>query len=623
MSTFGGIVSELPEIRIDFFRRVQGFSPPLACFLSHVHSDHLAGLDTLRSPFVYCSAATREILLRLERYPCRINYAKGVLEARQQTYKHLGSLLKPIPLEAPTMLELAPDLKMQVTLFDANHCPGAVMFCGLHVNEKLLLRRESDFVSTAVIERNGTAILYTGDMRSEPWFVNSIARHPTLIEYTSGIRRLNKIYLDTSFTEHVPFQTKSEGIAELLRKVALYPPDTVFYFQTWTYGYEEVWLALSKALQSPVHVDEYKMRIYSSLSGKSGDSRFASLTGYMCGNAWHPGCLTLDENVRLHSCEKGNLCSVASRPNVVKIQPVVAHLVDGTDIAEAGVGGGGNDLQRDAELGSLSPQDIHALQELLKDVDQSNDSFLEPLLQSMLSGRDMTLGSTMDLFGEQLTTSISRLKSILARDRRACGGSGSTTPTATGLPRLIRFPYARHSSYEELCHFVDAFKPLDVWPCTEDARQWRHNGYSIASYFGDFCSGTDFAYDKMVLAAYPEQPLPQDDDGAHDTQTSGKASVDAGERPSSPVRSSPTCNTGPDASSIDAVTGPDPERARAETAADEDESQHSVASRVTVTDSAVRWAAYNRALDGLYDGDWGELPLLSTTDHHSKLEDEL
>lgn len=46
---------------------------------------------------VYCSAATREILLRLERYPCRINYAKGLLEARQQTYKHLNKVLVCIP----------------------------------------------------------------------------------------------------------------------------------------------------------------------------------------------------------------------------------------------------------------------------------------------------------------------------------------------------------------------------------------------------------------------------------------------------------------------------------------------------------------------------------------------
>lgn len=128
MSTFNGLVAEFPDIRIDFFRRHPTLSPPLACFLSHIHSDHLAGLESLRSPFVYCSAATREMLLRLERYPCRINYAKGILEARQQTYSHLARVLKPLPLETPTIMELRPGRRIRVTLFDANHCPGSVMF---------------------------------------------------------------------------------------------------------------------------------------------------------------------------------------------------------------------------------------------------------------------------------------------------------------------------------------------------------------------------------------------------------------------------------------------------------------------------------------------------------------
>ncbi|KAH8711634.1 Protein artemis [Beauveria bassiana] len=616
MSTFAGLVPEFPEIKRQ--------APPLACFLSHIHSDHLAGLDTLRSPFVYCSAATREILLRLERYPCRINYVKGVLEARQQTYKHLSTLLRPIPLETPTTLELAPSLEMQVTLFDANHCPGAVMF---------------------LIERNDTAILYTGDLRSEPWFVNSIVRHPTLIEYTSGIRRLDKIYLDTSFTKNIPFQTKQEGIAELLRKVASYPPDTVFYFQTWTYGYEEVWLALSKALKSPIHVDEYKMRIYTSLSSKIGDHRFASLTGYMCGNAWHPGCLTTDESARLHSCEKGNLCSVASRPNVVKIQPIVAHLANGTDIAEAGVGGGGNDFQRDAELGSLSPQDFRALQELIKRTGKGHDGFLESLAQKMASGRDMPLGLAMNQFGEHLTASIEKLSGMPSPPERTDSSANTTLPASqAGLPRVVRFPYARHSSYEELCHFVDAFKPRDVWPCTENAQQWWRKGYSIASYFGEFCSGNVFAYDRMVKETYPEPPPPQEDEDededAHDTQTTGRVSVVAfGEEEaplSSPVK---TCLLSEsrgrdDVEDDDDDDRPDstPKRARrADDTAGQDESQqHSVASHMTETDSAVRWEAYTRTLARLHDDDdddddddGGSLSLLSTTDHHSKVEQEL
>jgi DNA cross-link repair 1C protein len=81
----------------------------------------------------------------------------------------------------------------------------------------------------------------------------------------------------------------------------------------------------------------------------------------MCGNSPHPGCLTLNENVRLHSCEKSNTCASAKGPNVVRIQPVIAHMLGGGDIAEAGVGGGGDDLEREAELEWLSREELQAL----------------------------------------------------------------------------------------------------------------------------------------------------------------------------------------------------------------------------------------------------------------------
>ncbi|KAI7335654.1 hypothetical protein KC315_g3110 [Hortaea werneckii] len=107
MSTFDGIVKEFPDIRIDHFRSSNEQSqPPLALFLSHVHSDHLVGLESCKSPFIYCSPATRELLLRLEKYPHRMNFAKGILESRKQTYRHLKTLLKPIPLETPTKVIL-------------------------------------------------------------------------------------------------------------------------------------------------------------------------------------------------------------------------------------------------------------------------------------------------------------------------------------------------------------------------------------------------------------------------------------------------------------------------------------------------------------------------------------
>lgn len=87
-----------------------------------------------------------------------------------------------------------------------------------------------------VFEGNGKAALYTGDIRSEPWFVNAIARSPALIEYSCGLKTLDTIYLDTSFTDDFSFPPKSEGIRELLEKVSKYPKDTIFHFQAWTYG---------------------------------------------------------------------------------------------------------------------------------------------------------------------------------------------------------------------------------------------------------------------------------------------------------------------------------------------------------------------------------------------------
>lgn len=55
-------------------------------------------------------------------------------------------LQRPIPLNTPTEIELTPRLSIRVTLLDANHCAGGVMF---------------------LIEGDGKAILYTGDIRGK------------------------------------------------------------------------------------------------------------------------------------------------------------------------------------------------------------------------------------------------------------------------------------------------------------------------------------------------------------------------------------------------------------------------------------------------------------------------
>ncbi|KAI2768239.1 Metallo-hydrolase/oxidoreductase [Daldinia loculata] len=531
MSTFDGIIHEFPDIRVDFFR---GFKlrPPLACFLSHVHSDHLAGLDTLRSPFVYCSAATREILLRLEKYPCRLNYAKGILEdPRMQTYKHLAKVLKPIPLDTPTKIELDPTQTIQVTLLDANHCAGAVMF---------------------LIEGNGNAVLYTGDIRSEPWWVNSIARNPSMVEYSTGLKTLDRIYLDTSILNNFPLQTKADGLRELLEKVARYPKDTIFHMQAWTYGYEEVWIALSKALNSKIHVDKYKMGVYKSLAIKSSDNRYAAqthltkeapyLVGFTCGNNQREGCLTLDEDVRIHSCEKGMGCKVMETKPIVWIQPIVAHLKNGRDMAEVGIGGGGDDL---AQKPTLETEGIRALLELIKqkgevlgDLEPAITQFLQ---KALVVSRDVDLDIGRFSFKEEY--SFTEIVNSLARRVEEIQNPvnkirGEDQPDV--LTNQIAFPYARHSSLPELRHFVKTFKPTDIWPCTVDPKSWAKEGFTIRKLFGDICTGDVFQHDLLMGEASGLRPKVQGEDEEEnlpDTQSTTALHADV---PSSPVTSPPS-----------------------------------------------------------------------------------
>ena len=124
-----------------------------------------------------------------------------------------------------------------------------------------------------LIEHEAKAILYTGDIRckllckivvyfnltvfvAEPWWVNSLVRNPLVIPYTHGHKCLDRIYLDTTFATkkdiYRRFPAKSAGLAELLEKVSEYPKDTVFHFNAWTLGYEDVWIALSNFLRSQV-----------------------------------------------------------------------------------------------------------------------------------------------------------------------------------------------------------------------------------------------------------------------------------------------------------------------------------------------------------------------------------
>lgn len=65
----------------------------------------MTGLDTFKGRLIYCSAATRAMLLKLQRKASRINFAQGILEAEEITYKHQRNRLVSLPYAAVTCLQ--------------------------------------------------------------------------------------------------------------------------------------------------------------------------------------------------------------------------------------------------------------------------------------------------------------------------------------------------------------------------------------------------------------------------------------------------------------------------------------------------------------------------------------
>ncbi|KAI7246924.1 hypothetical protein KC343_g6713 [Hortaea werneckii] len=446
-----------------------------------------------------------------------MNFAKGILESRKQTYRHLKSLLKPIPLETPTRLELSPGRTIRVTLFDANHCVGAVAF---------------------LIEDDEKAVIYTGDIRSEAWLIDTWCRHPLLIPYVCSdrrkpLKRLDCIYLDTTFAQKADpyreFPSKAEGLRELLLAVSRYPEDTLFYFDSWTFGYEDVWQTLSAFLNTQVHVDNYRYGLYRALSNGT-EPRAAEtpkLMGFLCGNHFQAGCLT-NREARIHSCEKGTACEIWNE-DFVRITPIIScH--KGVEMAELGAGGGQGDLGQHHELEVWDPSlvgqlialcasKLHGQPQLQESVMQMLTSIIHDRIPSIslddsnLKEQSIQNENSEEGFANVDDLPLERLVPVLvelitkAKQKgqeqytSANDISAVSSARADGLPKRITFPYSRHSSYSELCRLVEAFKPSDIHPCTVDRANWT-TAHSMGFLFGHIyeSDAPSFHHDQIMLA---------------------------------------------------------------------------------------------------------------------------
>ncbi|KAF9428274.1 hypothetical protein BGZ94_002905 [Podila epigama] len=294
MSTFDGLIREFPAIAIDNFRARPGVSVYL---LSHVHSDHLTGLanKTWDSP-IYCSQITAKWLPLLATRSKQNAFETGQATSLERKYAHLAPYLRPLATDQPYYLHLANGRKVRCTLIPAHHCPGAVMF---------------------MLQDDRSCILYTGDTRNE---AIDLATLKTMPLFSPGAPKIDCLYLDTTCCHPAlrEFPQREHAISDLVTFITHRPRLAHYYFDAWTFGYEQVWVALSRAFGTKVHVSSYLYELYEAIDGLIDPPILPHIT-------------TDGTKARFHSCRLGPSCSYggsggehAMTRELIRIQPNVA-----------------------------------------------------------------------------------------------------------------------------------------------------------------------------------------------------------------------------------------------------------------------------------------------------------
>ncbi|CAG0889102.1 unnamed protein product [Darwinula stevensoni] len=182
-------------------------------FLSHYHYDHYRGLTRNWNLPIYCSSPTGNLVKKFI----------GVPE------KYLNLL----PMNEPKII-----LGVEVTLLEAFHCPGAVMF---------LFKTQS-----------GEVILHTGDFRAHHSMESSIQK-----------QAISLLYLDTTYCDaYYKFPPQEEvlsQICDLSAKFLKRNPRGLIVTNSYTIGKEKAWVAIAQHLSLKVYVSDKKRRILQTL----------------------------------------------------------------------------------------------------------------------------------------------------------------------------------------------------------------------------------------------------------------------------------------------------------------------------------------------------------------------
>ncbi|OWF46657.1 DNA cross-link repair 1A protein [Mizuhopecten yessoensis] len=182
-----------------------------AYFLSHFHYDHYRGLTKKFKHPIYCSKITANLVER------RIKVDRQYLHT--------------LPMATPTVVE-----GVEVTLLEANHCPGSVLFLF-----KL---------------KGGRNYLHTGDFRA----CTEMESYPAL----TGIH-VHQLYLDTTYCDpsHTfpPQQEVIDFAVSTVNKKLKENTKTLIICGSYTIGKERIFMAIAKALNSKICVTREKKAV--------------------------------------------------------------------------------------------------------------------------------------------------------------------------------------------------------------------------------------------------------------------------------------------------------------------------------------------------------------------------
>ncbi|KAM8976245.1 5' exonuclease Apollo [Pelodytes ibericus] len=212
----GAIIPNTP-IAVDFWQ-TRRCSHVRLFFLSHMHSDHTSGLTSTWKNPVYCSPITAKLL-------------KHKLKVNSKWIKPLEvGLCHMLPLD-DTGIET-----VTVTLIDANHCPGSVMF---------------------LFEGYFGAILYTGDFRYSTYMLDC----PPL----QNQKIINTLYLDNTNCDPDRKLPSREEATNQIKEIIEKHPEHDIFIGLYNMGKETLLVDLAKTFKSWVVVSPQRLELLSIL----------------------------------------------------------------------------------------------------------------------------------------------------------------------------------------------------------------------------------------------------------------------------------------------------------------------------------------------------------------------